>query len=380
MRIMAKLNNPFVIYGYKGAEYFCDREKETAKIMSALHGEQNITLVAPRRMGKTGLIHHVFDRISQEDKNTKCFYIDLYPTKNLTQLVQLMAQEIIGKLDTVSQSTLRHIQAFFNSFRPKVTINELTGAPIFTLDIQPSEEKASLERIFQYMKESGRRCYVALDEFQQILSYSDSGTEALIRSHIQFLDNVYFIFSGSRQHMMEEMFMSANRPFFQSSMIMSLKSIDKAAYLDFANRLIKEQQRQIAPDVFDYIYELCEGVTWYIQAVLHSIYEHRDDVINYDLVDTVVGEQIEEQSPAYQNYIYWITENQQALLYAIAKKGIVKAPLSQKFIRAHNLPAPSSVKTALKALSDKQLISHSPKGYSVSDIFFSLWLKKDKAK
>lgn len=377
---MAKLNNPFVIYGYKGAEYFCDREKETAKIMSALHGEQNITLVAPRRMGKTGLIHHVFDRISQEDKNTKCFYIDLYPTKNLTQLVQLMAQEIIGKLDTVSQATLRHIQAFFSSFRPKVTINELTGAPIFTLDIQPSEEKASLERIFQYMKESERRCYVALDEFQQILSYSDSGTEALIRSHIQFLDNVYFIFSGSRQHMMEEMFLSANRPFFQSSMIMSLQSIDKAAYLDFANRLIKEQQRQIAPDVFDYIYELCEGVTWYIQAVLHSIYEHRDDIISKALVDTVVGEQIEEQSPAYQNYIDWITENQQALLYAIAKEGIVKAPLSQKFIRTHNLPAPSSVKTALKALADKQLISHTPKGYSVSDLFFRLWLKKDKAK
>ena len=24
---MERLNNPFVIYGYKGAEYFCDRQK-----------------------------------------------------------------------------------------------------------------------------------------------------------------------------------------------------------------------------------------------------------------------------------------------------------------------------------------------------------------
>lgn len=24
---MEQLNNPFVIYGYKGAEYFCDRKK-----------------------------------------------------------------------------------------------------------------------------------------------------------------------------------------------------------------------------------------------------------------------------------------------------------------------------------------------------------------
>ncbi len=57
---MATLNNPFVIYGYKGSEYFCDREEETEKMISALHNERNVTLVAPRRMGKTGLVKHVF--------------------------------------------------------------------------------------------------------------------------------------------------------------------------------------------------------------------------------------------------------------------------------------------------------------------------------
>ena len=57
---MKKLNNPFVVYGYKGAEYFCDRVSETEKIIKGLSNERNITLIAPRRIGKTGLIHHVF--------------------------------------------------------------------------------------------------------------------------------------------------------------------------------------------------------------------------------------------------------------------------------------------------------------------------------
>ena len=57
-KIVATINNPFVVYGYKGAEYFCDHEKETEKMMTSLHNERNITLVAPRRVGKTGLHIH----------------------------------------------------------------------------------------------------------------------------------------------------------------------------------------------------------------------------------------------------------------------------------------------------------------------------------
>lgn len=48
--------NPFLVYGYASPRYFCDREAETQQILSALENERNLTLIAPRRMGKTGLI------------------------------------------------------------------------------------------------------------------------------------------------------------------------------------------------------------------------------------------------------------------------------------------------------------------------------------
>ena len=336
---MATLNNPFVVYGYKGAEYFCDRQKETEKMISTLHNERNITLVAPRRMGKTGLIHHVFHQMEEQYEGVKCFYLDIFATKNLEQMVQLMASEIIGKLD-----------------------------------LKPSEGRESLKRIFEYLKQSGKRCYIAIDEFQQILSYPEDGVEAMIRSYIQFLPNVYFVFSGSQQHMMQEMFLSANRPFFQSSLVLSLPCIDEPVYREFANRLLSSQHRLINESTFSYIYQQSDSVTWYVQAILHGIYEHESSEITKSLVDEVIQELIEEQAMAYQNYCAWLTENQQMLLLAIASESLVSSPLSQLFISTHHLPATSSVKTALKALVDKQLVSKTPKGYLVSDRFFAKWL------
>ena len=372
---MARLNNPFVVYGYKGPEYFCDRVAESNKICSALRNERNVTLVSPRRMGKTGLIHHVFNKMETEDKECKCFYIDIFATKNIEQFVQTLGSAVIGKLDSFSQSALRKIQEFFSAWRPAVTFDQLTGLPTVTLDIKQNEGNESLKQIFEYMKMSGKRCYIAIDEFQQIQNYSERGLEAMLRSYIQFLPNVYFIFSGSHQHMMEEMFLSANRPFFQSSMVMSLGSIDIEEYRRFANRMIEGQNRTIGQETFQRIYDFAGGITWYVQAILHGMYEHPDRIVDNTLVDDVVKELVEEQSATFQNYCAWLTDNQYALLKAIAYEKSVKSPLAQHFIHSHHLPATSSIKTALRTLEDKMLVSRSANdGYSVSDKLFALWL------
>jgi len=53
-----RLDNPFLIRGYAGPEYFCDRTAETQQLVSAISNGRDVTLVAPRRYGKTGLIHN----------------------------------------------------------------------------------------------------------------------------------------------------------------------------------------------------------------------------------------------------------------------------------------------------------------------------------
>ena len=182
-----KPNNPFLISGYYSPEFFCDREQETVTILDALHNGRNVTLIAPRRMGKTGLIRHAFYRLKEQQPDIVTFYMDIYSTQSLGDFVRLFASTVLGQLDSAHQKALSRISQFIRSCRPVFTFDELTGVPKVTIDVAPAEEENTLKEIFEYMGSSEKRCYVAIDEFQQIAEYSEKGVEALLRSYIQFL-------------------------------------------------------------------------------------------------------------------------------------------------------------------------------------------------
>lgn len=372
---MKELNNPFVVYGYKGAAYFCDRESETEKISKGLENERNIALIAPRRIGKTGLIHHVFANIKEQQPDICCIYFDILATKTLEQFVQLMARNVLGRLDSPSQTALHKVQEFFSSFRPTMTFDANTGAPTFSLDIVKSQEEQSLQRIFEYLKQAGKRCYIAIDEFQQITRYPDTDTEALLRSFIQFVPNVYFIFAGSKQHMMSDIFLSPERPLYQGAQVINIKEIDEQVYYGFANGLFLKCGQQFPASTFHYLYEKVDGQTWYVQAILNRIYSNQSGEISDIDVDMAITELIEEEEVAFENYYSSLTTNQAALLTAIAKEQKVKSPMAQSFIGKYRLPALSSVKTALESLSESQFIYQYHGSYIVYDRFFGMWLK-----
>jgi len=349
---MKKLNNPFVVYGYKGAEYFCDRVVETEKIVKALDNERNVTLIAPRRIGKTGLIHHVFAKIRECKPEVCCIYFDILSTKTLEQFIQLMARNVLGRLDATN------------------------GMPTFSLDIVKSQEEQSLHRIFEYLKQSDKRCYIAIDEFQQITKYTEADTEALLRSFIQFVPNVYFIFAGSKQHMMTDMFLSPERPLYQGAQIVNINEIEERVYYDFANSKFQERGQLLPESVFHYIYNKVEGQTWYVQAILNRIYSNQQDKITDIDADVAIRELIDEQEVVFENYYQSLTTNQAALILAIAKEGNVKSLMAQAFISKYRLPALSSIRVAIDSLSDSQFIYQHNGGYIVYDRFFGMWLKE----
>ena len=69
--------NPFIVGRYISPDYFCDRKNETAFLLKQIENGRNVALISPRRMGKTGLIHHAFHQ-SELNKQFYTFFVDIY--------------------------------------------------------------------------------------------------------------------------------------------------------------------------------------------------------------------------------------------------------------------------------------------------------------
>ena len=366
-----KSENPFVVVGYRGPKLFCDRVKETKRLIGALENGRNVTLIAPRRYGKTGLIHHVFNMMSSD---VQCLYLDIYALKNLTEFSKAFATVVLGMLDTPVEKVLSSVAGFFTSCRPTIVPQE-DGTPKFLFDIQPTQAEATLEEAFAYLKKRGRNVVIAIDEFQQILEFPETGTEALLRGYVQRVPDVRFVFAGSRHHLMGEMFMSAKHPFYQSTDIMSLGVVDKEAYSAFAKAKFEQANQSFEQEAFYALYERFSGITWYLQIVMNRLWEKGEGLLDRSQIDEIVSELVEDRALIFRDLYFSQTESCQNLLSAIAKEGEVRAVFSGDFVSRNNLTATSTVRSALKALEDKDLVYRTENGYIVYDCILAEWLK-----
>ena len=373
---MSEVYNPFVLFGYACSEYFCDREKETEELISALRNGRNITLRSPRRIGKTGLIQHAFEQIELSTPEAKCFYVDLFSTNTLEDFVVAFGKVVIGQLDTPLQKMEGYVVNFFKSCRLYFTSDPLTGAPKLGIDLVTNNATVTLDEIFAYIRKSERECYIAFDEFQQIAEYPEGGVEALLRTHVQQCPNVHFVFSGSKQHLMSDMFTSPKRPFFRSTDKMSLDAIPEEAYYAFANKWMLPKGITLPQDVFHFIYTKVSGYTGYIQNILNRLYEMHPQQITEETVMHSIDYIIQREEDDYRRMYALLTNNQAKVLKAIAKENVAETPTSQAFVQKYHLPAVSSIKRVIDFLTDKEYIYPIENGYIVYDHFFGIWLQR----
>ena len=370
--------NPFILVPYESKELFCDRIEETKNIADYLLGGSNVTLISPRRYGKTGLIFRVFEEVKERNNSIDVLYVDIYSSNSVDDFIKLFAEAIVNTLK--KKSAITNFFRFLGGIRPVISYDGITGNPKVSITYRDEEEKrSSLISIFKYLENRKNRVIVAIDEFQQIRNYPNIMMESLLRTHIQALKNVRFIFSGSKKHIMTGMFTDARSPFYESSRVLFLDKIDKKEYSSFIRKIFEKYGRKVDDDAIEFITSWTKLHTFYTQSLCNHIFVKEDNYVSLEAAKRSASQILAENEQQFLEIRNLLTPNQWTFLKAVALEGEVRQPTSGKFIQKYSIGIPANAKRILQALLDKELIlttnTREYTSYSVYNVFLSRWLE-----
>ncbi len=374
---MKVIDNPFVISGYEGPRYFCDRADELARLRGELTNGNNVALIATRRMGKSGLIEHLFHQPEIQSRYYT-FFIDIYDAQSLRELVRKLSREILLRLQPHGARVIQRFWDTMRSIQPGITFSPM-GEPSFNVQIGDIKSgETTLDEIFRYLELADKPCLVAIDEFQQIDKFPEKNCEATLRTYVQRCHNAQFIFSGSQRHTMGAMFTSASRPFYQSVSLMHLDAIDIAAYDAFAKSLFAEGKRRLADGVTKQVYAYSQGITWYTQKLFNVLYLMTPIGETCEIADVSDALQyvLKTQAYAYEETLARMPEKQKMTFIALAKNGPTKSITSSAFVDKYSLQSASTVQSAMRGLLEKDFVTKEKDTYIIYDVFMSIWLRQ----
>lgn len=376
---MGKVLNPFITRGYIPEECFCDRVEEARRLTKSLINGNDVVLFSPRRMGKTGLIGHVFDR--KEIKGAYyTFFVDILHTTSLREFTFFFGKEVFKALQPAGRKVVDSLVGALKSLQGKITYDSVTGQPSFGIslgDIQRPE--FTLEEILNYLDNAGKPCIVAIDEFQQITEYEDDNVEAFLRGHIQRMKNCHFVFAGSKRGIMSSMFQSPARPFYKSADPLELKAIDKGVYSEFVVKKFSEYDKSISKETIEYVYDLFDGYTYYMQRTFNEAFAsvERGGECSMDVIAGSIDSILMMNEVQFAELMSGLTENQKRVLAAIASEVRIRKVNTSDFISRHQLSTASVVNAALRKLLKEDIITVDFKEYSIPDKFLWLWVNRE---
>jgi uncharacterized protein len=374
---MKKPGTPFPTSGYYGPEYFCDRQEETKTLLRNIKGGQSTVLTSVRRIGKTGLIKHVLEQLPS---GTHGIYIDILATENLKDFLNAMATAIVNSFPD-KPGIGSKMWTVIKTLRPVLSYDPLNGTPQVSFDLKPKESETHISSLFSIIESHKSRFVIAIDEFQQILQYPEKNTESYLRTIIQQLSNIVFIFSGSHQHLMDKIFSVPSSPFYRSTSFLHLDKIERESYSTFIREKFLESNRKISKEEIDKMLEWTNGHTFYVQMLCNRLFLTGYKNITAENWHDEASRLLKEQEPVFFNYRELLTRQQWHLLKAIALEGEVYSPTSNEFTNKYNLGNPSSVLRSLNALKSKELLStvqdtEGKSYFSVYDMFFRRWVER----
>jgi AAA+ ATPase superfamily predicted ATPase len=208
--------NPFKFGIIVDEPYFANRREELKRIRSILESQVHLILMSPRRYGKSSLIRKIL-----KEMNRPAIVLDMQVVTSEVDFCEQLMKKIC-KLNPM-QKVKNAVKSF--RFIPTISINPASEELNVSFDSSKAadlilEDVLNLaDRIF-----TKKRPIIVFDEFQDIRKIAEH-FETRLRSLLQHHTNTNYVFLGSQESLIRDIFEQKNNPFYHFGYLFKLSKI-----------------------------------------------------------------------------------------------------------------------------------------------------------
>jgi len=252
------------------------REEIVRQILTYVTHGENVVLIAPRRFGKTSVLLETLNRIQTEDYFK--IYIDLFTTPTKRFFAERITEEVLSN---------KRLDAIFHRFKQNVTelVQQIELRPVindFAFIVGFGEKQKdenyllenSLDFIDQFSLKNNCRMVCGFDEFGDIGKFDGDEILKMFRSKIQLQQNTAYIFSGSYQSVMNQIFINSSAPFYRLTRIVNLGPVPYNDFFTYLSDKFKSKEISIGDDAINRLLKFTEGHPYYTQLSAQTIELH----------------------------------------------------------------------------------------------------------
>lgn len=385
----AVLTSPFKVGGVVEPPYFVGREIELKKLTADLKNlAQNYLILAPRRYGKSSLLHNLKRRV-QSQRKLLVPYVNCLEVTSYGDFYRVTIAALLGAYE--KQAKLAGLwETFASVFKEKLLaasrrLEEISGnigeiGKVY-LKFREAEvdEKVLVKEAFRFFGEFAEEKELGivflLDEFQEIAAFNDYLFK-LFKEAMDHSPRVRYFFSGSSVELLSEIFLKPRSPLYLMTAKHFMEPLQKAEVVQFVKERLQEFDMTISDPAAEFLYELTGGIPFYVQKMGLMAFQHAslsdDTQITQDTIRKSFTSMLDELEGEFE--VRWLSR------FSVLQRKIVKAlaltgeARLTKLARELNYKS-SDISSSLSRLKDMMIVTKSKKGhYILTDQVFQAWL------
>jgi len=369
--------NPFKFGNPVEGDYYLPRPALSFTIRQFIENRIHIVLTGPRRFGKTSFVLNLLGALEKEGYT--CFLVDIFNITSHRDFLHQLMRAIESKKSFASK-----FKSWLKNVRwpvPKITaefdpVSGNSGYGITVSHLAEEDTQTAIQDLLEGLSGFGDKIIVAMDEFQKISEIEDKGwLEATLRTHIQRLKNVSFLFTGSRKSLISEMLNNPSRPLYRSCQMIDFPNFGPE-FTDWVIDRFSTVGIDCERDAIEHLRELVQDTPNYVQMVcFHLVAQARNKISSKD-VKEVLETVARQNAYAYQTLLNSLTLAQQRALRLAANE---KQSLFQKNLLArYEIVSAPALHSSISALKSKGILDEEGTGKGsvlFDDPLFAFWLK-----